>query len=259
MKIDTQNIIRDAIHQAEQILNISSVEITDWKGSRDFATNIDLEIERSLKKLFQDRTPDIPLLSEEENFEESFTGTKWVLDPIDGTVNFYRGHPFFGISLALIENGRAIASEVFFPKINERFSAQLGKGAFQNGEPIKVSNTDSLDQSVIALGDFSVGVDAEIKNVSRLKVTSLLAKNCMRVRMNGSAALDLCMVANGTLDAAVILSNNIWDIQGAALILREAGGNLCDLVGQEHSFSSKETIVSSPQITSKLTDLLLET
>ncbi len=219
--------------------------IASWKGTRDYSTDVDIAIEDELKELLLRACPGTRLLAEENNARTTTDGLVWVLDPIDGTVNFSRGHPNFGVSLALLADGKPMLSIVDFPALGRTYRAIQGQGAWRGRERIAVSKTDSLIQSIVAVGDFAVDGDVKGKNSERLGVLQQLSGLSLRVRMQGTAALDLCMVADGTIDAAILLSNSPWDVQGGALIVLEAGGAMYDAVGESHTLTSAQTICSN--------------
>ena len=235
----------EAIELAMNTLNSEySTDTITWKGKRDYSTNLDYAIERKLKDLLLNLCPETRFLGEEESADTELKGYVWVLDPIDGTINFSRGSPLFGVSLALTLDGEAIVSRVVFPDLKRRYEAAKGKGAFCNGQSIRVSDTPTLSESVISTGDFAVRGDIAVRNRQRLKLIEHLSRTCLRVRMLGTAALDLCFVADGTHDASIMLSNNAWDVQGGVLIVREAGGYVYDADGNDHSVSSRQTMCS---------------
>ena len=116
------------------------------KGDRDYATAVDVEIERGIREILREADPNIAFLGEEEGLSPAEAGAMWVLDPIDGTINFSKGSPLCAVSLALVEAGRPILGIVDLPLLGERYVAREGMGAFMNGRRIKVSETADLAQ-----------------------------------------------------------------------------------------------------------------
>jgi myo-inositol-1(or 4)-monophosphatase len=161
------------------------------KGDRDYATEVDFAIEHVVKESLAVDTPRIPFLGEEEGGADLDVDTLWVLDPIDGTVNFSHDIPLCGISLALVHSGRPVLALVDLPLLGERFVAQEGAGAFLNGRQLAVTDVRMLSEAVVAITDFAVGPEAKIENPIHLAVTDLLAHACLRVRVHGCACLDL--------------------------------------------------------------------
>lgn len=226
------------------------------KGDRDYATETDLAIERAVKEALAAEAPGIPFLGEEEGGADLDADTLWVLDPIDGTINFSHGSPLCGISLALVHEGRPILALVDLPLLGERFVAQEGKGAFLNGRRVATTEVPGLHESVVAITDFAVGPEARIENPVHLAITGLLAHACLRVRVHGSVCLDLAWLAAGRLNASFMLSNRPWDVSAGVLIVREAGGVVYDYDGAPYTSRSRFTIASVPSLADPITDLV---
>ena len=222
------------------------------KSDKDPVTDMDIKIENEIKEFLRKSTSDIKFLGEEENGQFDIDDKYWVLDPIDGTANFSRGIPIFTISLALLCRGIANVGVVHYPHLKETYSAEAGKGAFLNGRKIQVSNRKKLRDSIIGFGDFTTGESAEIK------VHNALAAHVFRMRLIGTAALQMAWVASGRLDIGVTLSNHIWDIQAGVLLVREAGGAVYDIDGSEHSVNSRCTIASNQHLKSVIIERISE-
>ncbi|MFN8202355.1 MAG: inositol monophosphatase family protein [Solirubrobacteraceae bacterium] len=217
------------------------------KGDRDFATDVDVQIERAVKTALRTAAPAIPFLGEEEGGQRDHAPT-WVLDPIDGTINFAKGSPLCAISLSLVVAGQPVLGIVDLPLLGERFIARQGDGAYRNGAPIAITDPGTLDEAVIGLADFKVGVGREEENRIHLAVLARLARESLRVRMHGSAALDLAWLAAGRLHATLMLSNLPWDVTAGLLLVREAGGLVYDYDGSSHDAGSRFTISSAPSL-----------
>ena len=162
----------------------------------------------------RERTPGIGFLGEEEGFTGSTGpdyGLTWVLDPVDGTVNFVHGLPLCAVPLGLVRRRRPVLGVIEAPFLGTRYHAAEGDGAYADGEPIRASGVATLADAVVAVGDYAVGADAEPANRLRLAVTARLVPRVQRIRMLGTAALDLAWLAHGRLDALVMLANNPWD------------------------------------------------
>jgi myo-inositol-1(or 4)-monophosphatase len=215
------------------------------KGDRDFATDVDLQIETAMKAALGLATPDIPFLGEEEGDRGPTSGARWVLDPIDGTINFAKDSPLCAISLSLVVDGQPVLGIVDTPFLGERFIAREGAGAFLNGTPIAISAVEGMPEAVVAVADFKVGVGSEEENRVHLAVLSRLARRCLRVRMHGSAALDLAWLAAGRLHATLMLSNLPWDVTAGLLLVRETGGAVYDHDGSTHDAQSRFTLAST--------------
>jgi myo-inositol-1(or 4)-monophosphatase len=224
------------------------------KTDRDFVSDLDVAVERDVRRLLADRVPDIGFLGEEEGWSPgSNRGRYWVLDPIDGTTNLVKALPLCVTSLALVDGDHAVLGMIDAPFLDLRYHALAGQGAFHAGGRLRAATTSRLDEAVVALGDYAVGLEAENRNRLRLAITAQLAANVQRVRMFGTAALDLAWVAEGRLDASITLSNKPWDTAAGVLLAREAGARVVDQTGAPHSVDSPATIAAPAPL---LDDLL---
>ena len=228
------------------------------KGDRDFATGVDLQIERSIKNLLAEAAPGIPFLGEEGGGEVDVGGVHWVLDPIDGTLNFARQSPLCAISLSLLAAGDPVLGIVDAPLLGERFIAHRGGGAYLNGRRLAISTVEVLREAMVAVSDFKVGKGSQEENRLHLAVLARLARRCLRVRMHGSAALDLAWLAAGRLNATMMLSNIPWDVTAGLLPVREAGGVVYDVDGSEHCADSRFTLASEPALEDVVCELFQE-
>ncbi len=228
------------------------------KGDRDYATAVDVEIERLIREALREADPGISFLGEEEGLTPAEADAIWVLDPIDGTINFSKASPLCGISLGLIEAGQPTLGIVDLPLLGERYLAREGLGAFMNGKRINVSETDGLSNAMIGFADFAVGWKSATENALHLEIMRLLALETLRIRVHGSASLDLAWLAAGHLNATLMLSNLPWDVSAGALLVREAGGEVYDLDGSPYSVGSTFTIASAPELKPQLLALVQE-
>jgi myo-inositol-1(or 4)-monophosphatase len=231
------------------IRNASTVHVRE-KGDRDLVTDVDMAIEREVRAFLQRETPEIGFLGEEDGGQALGTSDSyvWTLDPIDGTSNFAHGVPLCAVSLGLVRDGEPIIAAMVAPFLELRYYAVKGEGATANGRRLEVSKTVDLAKAIVSIGDYAVGNNAAEKNQKRFRLTALLAERVERVRMFGTAALDLAWVAEGRTDAAIILANKPWDTAAGVLIAREAGAIVVDSSGRDHRVSSLETIAMSPHI-----------
>ncbi len=228
------------------------------KGDRDYATAVDLEVERAIREALSNADPGIAFLGEEEGLSPTDADTLWVLDPIDGTVNFSKASPLCGISLALLEAGRPTLGIVDLPLLGERYLAREGVGAFLNGRRINVSEVSGLSEAMIGFADFAVGTEAASENALHLEIIRRLAVSSLRIRVHGSASLDLAWLGAGHLNASLMLSNLPWDVSAGVLLVREAGGEVYDLDGSPFSPGSTVTIASTPRLKAPLLELVQE-
>lgn len=227
------------------------------KGDRDMASEVDYAVERAVRDYLKERTPDIPVLGEEEGITGDTTGELlWAIDPVDGTANFVRSIPLCGISIGLIQRGRPVVGVIDLPFLGTRYHAAQHTGAYLGDRRIQASMTTDLKDAIVAIGDYAVGEGAEAKNRQRIALTERLAANVQRVRMLGSVAIDLAWVAEGKLDASITLSNKPWDMAAGVIIAREAGSKVFDRDGAEHSTESTATIASNYQLANRISSVL---
>lgn len=229
------------------------------KGDRDMASEVDYAVERAVRDYLKERTPDIPVLGEEEGITGDTTGELlWAIDPVDGTANFVRSIPLCGISIGLIQRSRPVVGVIDLPFLGTRYHAAQHTGAYLGDRRIQASMTTDLKDAIVAIGDYAVGEGAEAKNRQRIALTERLAANVQRVRMLGSAAIDLAWVAEGRLDASITLSNKPWDMAAGVIIAREAGAEVIDQDGRDHTLDSSATIGATAAVAEVLATLINE-
>lgn len=192
---------------------------------RDLVSRADLEAQRFLV----DRIPAADdILAEEGSSRDTGARRRWVIDPLDGTVNFLHGLPFWCVSLAVIEGEEVVAAVVHAPELGQTFWAGAGAGAHCNDEPVSVSATPELAESILATGFAYRRNELPDNNFDNFTTLGLAAAG---VRRMGSAALDLSYVACGRLDGFWELHLEAWDVAAGTLLVREAGGEVTDFGG----------------------------
>jgi myo-inositol-1(or 4)-monophosphatase len=247
----------DAIAIANELVQSRRPGILTPKGDRDMASEVDYAIEQAIRRFLADATPEIGFLGEEEG--RTFGRSEellWVLDPVDGTVNFVHGIPLCAVSLGLVAGDRSIIGVIDMPFLNARYSAAEGTGARRNGQPIHGSQCSRLADAVVAIGDYAVDANAAAKNRTRLALTAQLVTSVQRIRMLGTAATDLAWVAEGNLDASVMLSNKPWDTTAGVLIAREAGVSVLDIDGSPHTLNSTGTVAVAKPVANEILSLI---
>ncbi len=255
---DPADLLPIAVEAAERGANLVRTLIpTEFtaKGDRDYASNVDYQIERELRTFLRQATPGVGFVGEEEG-STGAEGRHWTLDPIDGTVNFANALPLCAVSLALIEEDRAVLGVIMLPFLGHTYTAVKGKGARRDGQVIRVGAPSYLRDAIVSIGDYAVGEGAESKNADRLAVTQHLAGEALRVRMLGSAAIDLAWVAEGMTGATVILGNKPWDTAAGVVIAREAEAQVLDIDGSPHTTTSRYTIAAAPSIADRVLALV---
>ncbi len=242
-----------AAHRAGSlIIERTAQRITD-KGDRDLSSDVDLAAEHVIREFLAAETPEIPVLGEEGDGPSPMSERLWVVDPIDGTINYLHQIPLYAVSISLIEHGRTRLAATYVPQLQTTYSAAAGGGAQANNERIQASHVTSLREAVIAIDQLTFTGDTPTQaNALRLALIQGLAPAVQRIRVHGSSTIDLAWTAQGRLDACVILANHPWDTSAGALLAREAGAHVVDLEGRPHVLTSQTTLAVAPGIADEL-------
>lgn len=224
----------------------------DEKARSDLVTRHDLESEQLIRARLRERTPELPVVGEEEGGHAD--GATWFCDPIDGTTNFVHGHPFFCVSLGLLDGARPLLGAVVAPALDVRWYGAVGRGAFRNGQPCKVSDRSALSNALLATGFHPRSQGSPPHDNLGSFATILPATR--GIRRCGSAAIDACMVADGTYDAYWERLLNTWDIAGGAAITLAAGGRLSNLRGGAPDLSAGHVLLSNGLVHDAVLELL---
>jgi len=210
------NIMIKASEKASKILirdfgEIENLQVSK-KGPADFVTNSDLKVEKIIIEELKKARPNYSIISEENGIEDNKDKENvWIIDPIDGTINFLHGVPHFAISIALKSNNEIVSGLIFDPIKNEIFYAEKNNGAFFNNHRIRVSKKNDVDDCLFATGG---KVEKEID---------------LTYRKSGCAALDMAYVASGRFDGYFQNNLNLWDIAAGIILVNEAGGVLNEI------------------------------
>lgn len=229
-----------------------SHQTTEQKGRLDPVTEIDRASEEAIVDLLTANRPDDGILGEEGS-ERHSTGRRWIIDPLDGTVNFVHGIPHVGVSVALYDGDTPLVGVVQDPMRSEVFSAERGGGATCNGVPLQVSTTTELHRSVIVTG-FPYDHDQHAAAYGRV-LTAVLAE-VNGIRRSGSAALDFAWIAAGRFDGYWEYSLGPWDMAAGALLVMEAGGLITDATGGLFSPAIPHFVAANPTLHEKLQALV---
>lgn len=224
----------------------------DEKARSDLVTRYDLESEQLIRARLHERTPELPVVGEEEGGRAE--GPTWFCDPIDGTTNFVHGHPFFCVSLGLLDGAQPLLGAVVAPALDVRWYGAVGRGAFRNGEPCKVSDRSALSDALLATGFHPRSQGSPPHDNVGSFATLLPATR--GIRRCGSAAIDACMVADGTYDAYWERLLSTWDIAGGAAITLAAGGRLSNLRGGAPDLSVGHVLLSNGLVHEAVLQLL---
>ena len=240
------DIVRQAGRMAHGHFRKLSGQDVFHKSSVDMVTRIDRELEDFLRDRLGGAFPGVGFYGEEgeygslEQFDRVF-----VVDPLDGTTSYIHGHPFYSVSVGLREDGRTSAGVVYLPYFDQVYWAVRGEGAFRDGQRLHVSATDRLIDSLAATGFACVRARLERDN---LPLFAEVMPRIRGIRRCGSAAIDLCYVAEGIYDLYWEYQLQPWDIEAGVLLVQEAGGRASDLAGGPDYAASRHFVASNGQV-----------
>jgi myo-inositol-1(or 4)-monophosphatase len=229
--------------------------VVSYKSRTDLITDCDKASEAHLVARITNRFPDHTIIAEEGSRRDASGGYVWYVDPLDGTNNFAHGLPFFCVSIGVlsIELRQVIAGVVYNPFLDEMFYAVHGRGAFLNGDPIRVSSIDDIGISLVATG---FPYDKAISENNNLKEFNRIILQIQGIRRMGSAAIDLSYVACGRLDGYWEGKLNPWDMAAGSLIVEEAGGRVTNYNGGMFHPEYPQIAASNGRIHNQLIELL---
>lgn len=228
------------------------------KGSGDFATELDLELERTVAARLYERTG-IAVHGEEFGGPQLTSGTAWVLDPIDGTFNYSAGHPMSGTLLALVRDGVPVIGLTWLPLLDLRYTAVAGGPLLLNGTPQPPLGRGTLADAMIGFGAFNLDSAGRIPGRFRFDVLGALSRLSSRVRMHGSTGIDLAFTASGVLGGAVVFGHHAWDNAAGVVLVRAAGGTVTDLAGDEWTIESGSVLAAAPGVHEELAEMIAVT
>ena len=193
--------------------------------AHDIKLELDVQCQALIEKILATAFPQIPVLGEEGSTGDVTAEYRWVIDPIDGTVNYFFGMPHACVSIALQHRAQSVVGVIYDPFTDEIWTTTTGQPTRLNGKIVRVSNRSRIEESVIAMG-FSKSQDNLDKSLPHLIRLSRRAK---KIRIMGSAALELVYVASGRLDAYIERTINLWDVAAGSLLVENAGGEFYTL------------------------------
>jgi len=231
---------------------ISSEDIKE-KVRNDFLTFVDEQSEITIIKILQDAFPDHSILAEESGRTKHKSDFEWIIDPLDGTKNYITGIPFFSISIALRHLNQIQLGVVLDPVRNELFQAERGKGALLNGKKIQVSNSNNLEDCLLATG-FPFKQKQSLPTY--VSCFQEIFQHCSGMRRMGSAAMDLAYIAAGRFDGFWELGLSPWDMAAGSIIIEEAGGYISDFWGKNSYLSNGYIAASNGHVHSDLIQII---
>ncbi|MBT6117744.1 MAG: inositol monophosphatase [Rhodospirillaceae bacterium] len=253
----TINVMTEAALKASRALvrdfgEVEQLQVSR-KGPADFVTAADLKAEKTLRRELSKARPDYGFLLEEGGEVEGDGRHRWIVDPLDGTLNFLHGLPHFAISIGLERDGDIVAGVIHDPIRHETFWAERGAGAYLNDHRLRVSERKRLDESIIATGIPFMGREGHAPYLAQIGALMPLVAG---IRRYGSAALDLAYVAAGRYEGFWEAGLSIWDIAAGILIVRESGGFVSELDGRSGMLRSGDVLAANGRLHGELQKIL---
>jgi len=255
--VDVDRALRVAIRAAEEAARIQraqlggDLEIGTKSSETDLVTKVDRACETRIREIVLDAFPDHVVLGEEQG-QQGEAACRWIVDPLDGTLNYAHGFPFYCVSIALEVNGAIELGVVLDTPRDVLYQAVRGRGATANGRPISVSDETVLMRAMLGTG-FAYVEGTQHEN---LEVFARVLPKTRAVRRPGAAALDLCLVASGQMDGFWELKLSPWDVAAGLLIVQEAGGTVTGGDGAPYRLGQRVIVASNGALHAKLLDLL---
>ena len=223
---------------------LTSDRQVEYKGIINPVTDADEGSQKLILQAIEDRFPQHSILAEENASIDKNSEFTWIIDPLDGTVNYMHQIPIFCVSIALYRNMTPYLGVCYNPMSNDLFYCEKGKGAYRNGSAIHVSSTERLIETLVVTG-FPYTKEESEKVVSRL---ARVLTEVQGIRRLGSAALDLCFVAAGLFDGYWEIGLSPWDIAAGALMVQEAGGRVTSFDGEALDIFKDDLLAGNPNI-----------
>lgn len=251
-----KNTLLRAVHAGADVLKHyfeGTFEVHSKDSLNNLVTEVDQKAEDVIIEVIKSDFPEHFILSEEVGELSTSSNYKWVIDPIDGTVNFAHSIPICCVSIGLEKDGQLMMGAVFNPFMNELFFAEKGKGAFLNNRKLTVSKNGNLESACLVTGFPYRWVDV---GTDPIAVFERFIRLGLPVRRLGSAALDLCWVAAGRFDGFWEYNLNPWDIAAGYLIVEEAGGHITNFNGDRYSIYDKQTLATNGNIHDQMLEVI---
>jgi myo-inositol-1(or 4)-monophosphatase len=232
---------------------LTSAHRIDYKGEINLVTEVDRISEEMITNKIDHLFPDHDMLAEEFTHTGKGSDFRWIIDPLDGTINYAHGYPVFCVSIALQKLDNIILGIIYNPMLEEMFVAEKGQGTLLNGRRVVVSNKPTLARSLLATG-FPYDVrESSVNNLDHFNAMILKARG---IRRAGSAALDLGYLAAGRFDGFWEIKLNPWDTAAGWLMVEEAGGVVTDMRGKDYCLESAGIVASNGRIHEEMVDIL---
>src|ERR1700753_3304161 len=225
------------------------------KRGDDFATNVDLAIERQVVDALVSATG-IPVHGEEFGGADLDSPWVWILDPVDGTFNYAAGSPMAAILLGLLRDGEPVAGGAWLPFMNEGHAAGVGGAVVEKGVAAPPLAHADLNHAIVGVGTFNADSRGRFPGRYRVAVLEELSRVSSRMRMHGATGIDLAYVADGVLGGSISFGHHVWDHAAGVALVRAAGGIVTNLAGDEWTPASRSALAGAPRVHNPLLDML---
>ena len=225
------------------------------KPGNDFATEVDLAIERQVVQALEAATG-IGVHGEEFGGAPIDSHLVWVLDPIDGTFNYAAGLPTAAILLGLLRDGVPVAGLTWLPFNDVRYTAITGGPLYANGIAQPALKPAALSDSIVRIGTFNVDSRGTYPGRYRMAVMAQLSRRCSRMRMHGSTGIDLAYTGAGVLGGAISFGHHVWDHAAGVALIRAAGGIVTDLAGEDWIPTSRSALAGEPSVHAQILEIV---
>ncbi len=259
-----ESTLKDALKAAGKILLDSFGKLQKINTKQDqsnVVTQTDFASERAIVEIIQRDFPDHDIIAEETGFKSNNSEYLWIVDPLDGTSNFASGIPWFGIIITVLKRFKPVMAGIYLPYYDLLYFSEVGKGTVRNGKRVSVSNESDLKNVLVAYSlDYSEDV---LKTENESRIIRLLVQNIRNLRATNSV-VEFCYVADGRLGGCINQTTKIWDIAAPYLLIKEAGGIVTDIRGQDIDFSVTKSnyqrnftiVCSNPVLHGKIMNLV---
>lgn len=244
----------EAVTEAGKILreNRDKVKTVSFKAKSDIVTDIDLQSEKLIVEKIKATFPEHSILSEEAGFADHHSEYVWIMDPIDGTMNYYHGSAPFRVALCLTYQQKPLISAIYNPSKSDLYFAEIGKGATLNDKRITVNENFELKNSIIMT---HISSKKEARGRTILALESIFRKT-LHMRMFGSGLAAMSYIANGKFDVYFNVQTYPWDIMPGALLVQEAGGVVTDILGNKITNESTSVLATNGKVHDQMLKLL---
>ncbi|WP_018179719.1 inositol monophosphatase family protein [Jongsikchunia kroppenstedtii] len=258
--LDTARLLDDAAAVLDSVTErfidgLGAPSAVTKGGGGDFATELDLELERIISAELGERTG-IGVHGEEFGGPAVDEDTVWIVDPIDGTFNYSAGLQITGMLLALVSDGQPVLGLTWLPLNNLRYQAHIDGPVYCNGEALPTLSPMALRDSMIGYGAFNAAAGGRYPGQWRVDVLGELSRRVSRIRMFGSTGVDMAYTAAGTISGAITFGGHPWDNAPGAALVRAAGGVISDVDGNPWTVNSPSLVAAAPGVHEELIAIL---